>query len=594
MSEPVRILVGDVLDGLRTLPAGSVHCAVTSPPYWGLRDYGVEGQIGLEPTPDAFVAEMVDVFREVRRVLRDDGTLWLNIGDSYAGSGRGGYPGGAGTLNGSVEGQNNSREARMVQSRRRDNEPVPRSDVSFLGLKPKHLCMIPWRVALALQADGWWIRSVIVWAKKSPMPESVKDRPTSSWEPIFLMAKSERYFYDAEAVRQPLSEAAVERQKYGFKHMYGNIIAANQHADARSFEDAKSYGADDVPSGANLRNVWHLGPEPFSESLEIVHWLPVEAGACGDGIRRTPSEGCPVHGCRDPRPDDERAGDQTTRSPGSVIRPGAEQYRVRYASSLNLGELDRVHSWDCSCPLCSQTAIERSTQSRKTGHAPATTPPCTPSSGTGIGMSDKSGPHATIGSAEHTPESRTVEDSASRGPGSCGDQTTSRSVGSCTCEYHRRYTKKTDHFATFPTEIPRRAIKAGTSEKGCCPACGAPWRRIVAREKLTRHRPNAITKRDGADGTGNHCANTVAGVATRTTGWEPTCQCPPADPVPCTVLDPFLGSGTTVAVARELGRHGVGCELNPEYAALARIRIGKAEKPSTFVDPRAKDAPLFA
>jgi hypothetical protein len=149
------------------------------------------------------------------------------------------------------------------------------------------------------------------------------------------------------------------------------------------------------------------------------------------------------------------------------------------------------------------------------------------------------------------------------------------------------------HFATFPTEIPRRAIKAGTSERGCCPTCGAGWVRVLDRQKLTRERPNDLTKRDGTEGTGNHCANTVAGVATRTTGWRQSCQCPPAEPVPCLVLDPFLGSGTTVAVARTLGRHGVGCELNPEYAELARIRIGKAENPSTFVDPRAKDSPLF-
>lgn len=417
MSEPVRILVGDVLDGLRTLPAGSVHCAVTSPPYWGLRDYGVEGQIGLEPTPEEYIDHMVAVAREVWRVLRDDGTFWLNVGDSYAGSWRGGSQGDKGTLEGAGEGQQQTRLAREKQrgsvlpaglhEQAREAGAVGRAWVPApRGMKQKDLCLMPWRLVLALLADGWWLRSAIVWAKKSPMPESVTDRPTSAWEPIFLLARSDRYFYDAEAVREVGATGSWDAMPPigGAKHA-GNNGNATYSGDRPASDGTR-----------NLRNVWHLGPEPYAEA----------------------------------------------------------------------------------------------------------------------------------------------------------------------------------HFATFPTEIPRRAIKAGTSEKGCCPACGAPWRRIVAREKLTRHRPNAITKRDGADGTGNHCANTVAGVATRTTGWEPTCQCPPADPVPCTVLDPFLGSGTTVAVARELGRHGVGCELNPEYAALARIRIGKAEKPSTFVDPRAKDAPLFA
>jgi hypothetical protein len=250
------------------------------------------------------------------------------------------------------------------------------------GMKPKDLCMIPWRVALALQADGWWLRSVICWAKKSPMPESVTDRPTSSWEPIFLMAKSERYFYDAEAVKEAAVQTGTQVRKAANGSTLGGGAYGRSHlGDAIPEHERRATvdGPDSVveTSGTrNQRNVWHLGPEPYREA----------------------------------------------------------------------------------------------------------------------------------------------------------------------------------HFATFPTEIPRRAIKAGTSEKGCCAACGAPW--------------------------------------VRATGWEPSCKCG-AGVVPCVVLDPFLGSGTTVAVARELGRHGVGCELNPEYAALARERIGKAERPATFRSERAGDAPLF-
>ena len=153
---------GDCREVLRGLEESSVHCVVTSPPYWGLRDYGADGQLGLEDTPADHVANMVDVFREVRRVLREDGTLWLNYGDTYAATGS--------------------------------------------GLKPKDLCGIPWRVAFALQEDGWWLRQDIIWHKPNPMPESCTDRCTKSHEYIFLLAKSPRYYYDADAVRAPNSD----------------------------------------------------------------------------------------------------------------------------------------------------------------------------------------------------------------------------------------------------------------------------------------------------------------------------------------------------------------------------------------------------
>lgn len=186
-----RILVGDAVTRLRELPEGCVQTCVTSPPYWGLRDYGHAWQLGLEATPEAYVAALVDVFREVRRVLRDDGTIWVNLGDSYAGS-------------------------RGAQSREHAGKHAP--NVSALkaaqirtgllrtpGLKPKDLVGIPWLVAFALRADGWYLRSDIIWAKRNPMPESVTDRPTKAHEYIFLLAKSARYYYDAAAIREPCS-----------------------------------------------------------------------------------------------------------------------------------------------------------------------------------------------------------------------------------------------------------------------------------------------------------------------------------------------------------------------------------------------------
>ena len=381
-----RILTGDVIDMLRTLPDASCHMCVTSPPYFSLRDYGMPGQIGLEATPDAYVAKMVEVFAEVRRVLRDDGTLWLNLGDSYTGNAS---SGGAG----------------------KQDTHVRLTDMQSKPGKPKDLMMMPWRVALALQADGWYLRSVIVWAKKSPMPESVTDRPTSSWEPIFLLSKNANYYYDAESTKETSVRAG--------------DVAGGMKYSAGEFGVKPSWGDGVVPPTRNQRNVWTLGPEPYAEA----------------------------------------------------------------------------------------------------------------------------------------------------------------------------------HFATFPTEIPRRAIKAGTSEKGCCPTCLAPWVRQVDKT------PDNTGYANGPGGRKKEYEEhhgTLASVArwnTRTVAWAPSCDCwtgddqeamNPHKPIPCIVLEPFLGSGTTLAVAAQLGRHGCGIELNPEYVKLARDRIGMSEKPNTHRSEREGEAPLFA
>jgi DNA modification methylase len=182
------IHVGDALAVLRTMPDESVHCVVTSPPYWGLRDYGVVGQLGLEPTFQEYIAKMVEVFREVRRVLRSDGTCWLNIGDSYS----------------AHAGQR--KETDVAGLKQQSNvASIGAPSRCAIGLKPKDLCMIPHRLAIALQEDGWYVRMDIVWAKPNPMPESVTDRPTKAHEYVFLLAKSEKYFYDAEAIKEPAS-----------------------------------------------------------------------------------------------------------------------------------------------------------------------------------------------------------------------------------------------------------------------------------------------------------------------------------------------------------------------------------------------------
>jgi DNA modification methylase len=198
----VQILNGDCRELLQALPDACVHCVVTSPPYFGLRDYGVDGQIGLEDTPDAFVAELVAVFREVRRVLRDDGTLWLNLGDSYAGSwGAQGHR--------ITESDDPSWHSSQIK-----NHPKRASKTGSIkqpGIKAKDLIGIPWRVAFALQADGWYLRQDIVWSKPNPMPESVTDRCTKAHEYLFLLTKSPRYHFDAAAIAEPVAEASIAR-----------------------------------------------------------------------------------------------------------------------------------------------------------------------------------------------------------------------------------------------------------------------------------------------------------------------------------------------------------------------------------------------
>jgi len=223
---------GCALDVLPTLDAGSVQTCVTSPPYWGLRDYGRPGQIGLEATPEAYVERLVAVFREVRRVLADDGVLWLNLGDSYNGSGG---SGGQVRPGGKVAGQ------------------PPVSGVNVSGLKPKDLVGIPWRVAFALQADGWYLRSDIIWSKPNPMPESVRDRCTKAHEYLFMLTKRARYYYDADAMQEPASQRAS-----------GNH--ARRCADGAVGDRPGDHLGRSVPwkgTTRNRRSVWTISTRPY-------------------------------------------------------------------------------------------------------------------------------------------------------------------------------------------------------------------------------------------------------------------------------------------------------------------------------------------
>jgi len=217
------ILHGDCLEVLATLPAESVHCCVTSPPYWGLRDYGVPGQFGLEPTVGEYIAKLVDIFREVRRVLRHDAVLWLNLGDC---------------------------------------------------LKDKQLQGVPWRVAFALQDDGWWLRSDIIWAKPNPMPESVRDRPTKAHEYVFLLAKSPTYYFDAAAVREPHSRS-----------WWNEIPSRPGNPDRK--DGGGRQGCNET-AGRNIRSVWTIATSPYADAHFAT--FPPELA------RRCILAGCPIDG----------------------------------------------------------------------------------------------------------------------------------------------------------------------------------------------------------------------------------------------------------------------------------------------------------
>lgn len=305
----VRLLQGHVLDVLRALPPGSAQMCVTSPPYWGLRDYGLEpqlwddpggcchqwvdtsyrdsrkndetaglkqrtstgslgwrnevrscatcercpawrGSLGLEPTPELYVSHLVQVFREVRRVLRDDSTLWINLGDSYASGGRDGHGTRVGYKQQTNRGMNGSHDPARP--------PQPH------GLKPKDLIGVPWLVAFALQADGWWLRSDIIWHKPNPMPESVTDRPTKSHEYLFLLSKNERYYYDAEAITEKSvgswNSAKSTLAANGVKNVILNQTGQRRTAGANTFH------RDEDRIGRNKRSVWTIPTASYAEA----------------------------------------------------------------------------------------------------------------------------------------------------------------------------------------------------------------------------------------------------------------------------------------------------------------------------------------
>lgn len=243
------IINADILDGLSTLEAESIQCVVTSPPYWGLRDYKMEAQLGLEATPEEYLDKMTAIFREIRRVLRKDGTVWVNMGDTYAS--------GSNQTGRNDEGPITNRRGGSIRG-------GPKTQiVKNSGLASKQLVGMPWQLALALQADGWWLRSDIIWAKPNPMPESVTDRPTKSHEYLFLLTKSAKYYYDVDAVREKTGNG-VSWDEYesadGRKAPSGNLTEG-VNVGFGSKKESFTH-----PSGRNLRSVWTIPTHPYPDA----------------------------------------------------------------------------------------------------------------------------------------------------------------------------------------------------------------------------------------------------------------------------------------------------------------------------------------
>ena len=239
MAKVDTILQGDVIERLKDIEDNKIQCVVTSPPYWGLRDYGEDNQLGLEETPEEYVENMVNVFREVKRVLKDDGTLWLNLGDSYNTTQAGNKTWGDGV-------GSNKQYAKGI---------IPKKRNKTLGLKPKDLVGIPWRVAFALQQDGWYLRQDIIWHKPNPMPESVTDRCTKSHEYIFLLTKSANYYYDAESIKEPAQNWGT-RDRSNFRNGTKDKLLIHHGLKDANFAEL----------GRNKRSVWKINTQPYKEA----------------------------------------------------------------------------------------------------------------------------------------------------------------------------------------------------------------------------------------------------------------------------------------------------------------------------------------
>ncbi len=539
MNSTWDILQGDCIEVMRGMEPESVHCVVTSPPYWGLRSYGVDGAYGLEPTLDEYIERMVAVFHEVWRVLRKDGTLWINLGDAYAGSGKG--------LNGDGSHSQGDKQATNMGSL-----TVP--PMGTTGLKPKNLIGLPWRVAFALQADGWWLRSDIVWHKLNPMPGSQTDRPTSSHEFVFLLAKSGAPTY------------WTHRDLPGTRH-----------------KPDPDYRWVDQATGTEYET------EPISWSNELINCPDCEGA--GELVftsgQASMFEGPPtlVKMC-------SRCNADDTEIPGQIPR------------------WKHVNLWQSHDYFYDAEAIrEPMAQSRSALRTP---------SGWNVNHdeSDLKGRYPQKKDKQRG-HGRRHDGFNDRWDGMSKEEQQAMGANKRTVWSIATQPYGGPHYAAYPEKLVEPCILAGTSEHGVCGVTGDPWERVTERsgsphdgtsetqyetgtatnrlalaqptcgapwERQTEKKASGRARRRRSAGLGLAHSRESFGLAPvadaefqervthNTTGWAPTCD-HDAEPEPALVLDPFCGSGTTGVVALRHGRSFIGIELNPEYVQLARRRI---------------------
>ena len=312
--------MGDAVERLRELPAGSVQMCVTSPPFYGLRDYGVEGQIGLEATPELWVARLVEVFREVRRVLRDDGVLWVEVGDSYTGPPR---------LRFGDQGKGLHRGDSEAHDALRARTSIP------VGMKQKDLLGQPWMLAFALRADGWFLRSEVIWARPNPMPESVTDRPTKAHSTVFLLSKRARYFYDADAIREPST---------------GDQRPRNTNGQRERTDLVRGFDNRVTSPDRNARSVWSIPTQPLRDE----HYAAFPEELARRCILAGSSEyGC-CAGCGAPwvRVVDVKYVKSPVHGEGSTVRGRGEPVDVNGWAGEKMPRLNKeVHTvgWEPSC-----------------------------------------------------------------------------------------------------------------------------------------------------------------------------------------------------------------------------------------------------
>lgn len=712
MTEPplYDLRLGNALSVLKGLEAESVHCVCTSPPYWSLRDYSLpptewgDGSfccLGLEERPEQFVAHLVEVFREVRRVLRRDGVCFVNLGDSYA----------SGEIGRKDKGRTSDpscgRNEKWVHIERQQ-KPRP------AGMKPKDLCLMPHRCAIALQDDGWWVRCDLVWAKLNPMPESVEDRPTRAHEYVFMLTRSERYFWDGDAAR--------EEAKYGRREWRGGFPHETYDAGMSGQKTTRTHTGADPSAGRNLRSVLLLATESYpgahfacvdeeTECLTPSGWKHHDAVADGDLIaqydpiahawhwvpatfhrypfagelvvieKRDSSQRLTVnHRCLIRRRSGSLAvvrADEllprhevptTARYDGDASASIGEDWAslvgwfiaeghikkqggiaLYQCLSVNPHHVQTIRGLLLRCDIafterrrerfrqgCVQTDVEWYIGVRASASLLAQAPEkqLTPR----LTMLPENEAHrlleALIAADGHArPDGRACiiqkdrqsielmqilalrlgyRANLSQRPDGMfvlyltrGEWLTLRSTngvqtplgrshyeGIVWCPsvpsgfwLARRNGKPFITGNTYPTKLIEPLIRAGSSERGCCPECEAPHRRLVDRVVTQPGVGGGCgwSGRDSAAVNGGTRSRMVrgggfGGGSSSTTGWEPACACDPAaPPVPCIILDPFAGSGTTGAVALSLGRRFLGIEMQPSYLPLIAERLARYE-----------------